>query len=61
MTTLMVVLLTFSWDGEYGFSIVGVDAILWNGCGNLGQNYGLLSLLPRQFLTENSLYYPPIP
>ena len=27
------------WDGEYGFSTVGVVAILGNGCGIQGQNY----------------------
>ena len=33
MIGLMVVLLTFFWDGEYGFSTVGVCAILENGSG----------------------------
>ena len=36
---VMMVLLTFFWDGEYGFSIVAVGAILGNGCGIQGQNY----------------------
>ena len=27
------------WDGEYGFSTLGVVAILGNGCGIQGQNY----------------------
>ena len=35
----MVVLLTFFGDGEYGFSTVGVGAILGNGCGIQGKNY----------------------
>ena len=35
---VMMVLLTFFWDGEYGFSIVTVGAILGNGCGIQGQN-----------------------
>ena len=26
------------WCGEYGFSALGVDAILGNGCGTQGQN-----------------------
>ena len=33
MIGLMVVLLTFFWDGEYGFSTVGFYAILENGSG----------------------------
>ena len=36
---VMMVLLTFFWDGEYGFSIVAVGAILGKGCGIQGQNY----------------------
>ena len=35
----MVVLLTFFGAGEYGFSTVGVGAILGNGLGIQGQNY----------------------
>ena len=45
MIGLMVVLLTFFrgwWTGEYGFSNLGVDAILGNGCGIQGQNYAEL-------------------
>ena len=36
---VMMVLLTFFWDGEYGFSTVAVGAILGNGYGIQGQNY----------------------
>ena len=39
-----VVLLTYFWDGEYGFSTMGVGAILGNGRGIQVQNY--VSLLP---------------
>ena len=35
----MVVLLTFSCDGEYGFSTVEVGVILGNGCRIQGKNY----------------------
>ena len=35
----MVVLLTFCWDGQCGFSTVRVGVILRNGCGIQGQNY----------------------
>ena len=34
-----MVLLMFFWDGEYGFSTVGVGAILGNGFGIQGKNY----------------------
>ena len=34
----MVVLLTFFWDGRYGFSTVRVGVILGNGRGIHGQN-----------------------
>ena len=27
------------WDGEYGFSALGVDAVPGNGCGIQGQSY----------------------
>ena len=33
-------------DGEYSFSIVGADALLWNVCEIQKQNYGLLSPSP---------------
>ena len=36
---VMMVLLTFFWGSEYGFSTVGVGGILGNGCGNQRQNY----------------------
>ena len=39
MIGLMVLLLTFFWAGEYGFSTVGVGVILGNGCRIQGQNY----------------------
>ena len=39
MIKLMVVLLTFFGVGDYGFSNVGVGAILGNGCATQGQNY----------------------
>ena len=39
MIGLMMVLLTFFWDGEYGFNTMGVGTILGNGCGMQGQNY----------------------
>ena len=39
MIKLMVVLLTFLGVGDYGFSNVGVGAILGNGCAIQGQNY----------------------
>ena len=42
MIGLMVVLLTVLRYGEYGFSIVGVVAVLANGCGIQGQNYVVL-------------------
>ena len=41
MIGLMVILLTFFGGGEYVFSNVRV-AILINGCGIQGQNYGTL-------------------
>ena len=34
-----MVKLTFLWDGECGFSTVGVGVILGNGCGIQVQNY----------------------
>ena len=39
MIGLMVVLLSFFGGGEYGFSNVGVGAILGHVCGIQGQNY----------------------
>ena len=36
---LMVVLLTFFWNGECRFSTVGVGVTLGNRCGIQGQNY----------------------
>ena len=42
MIGLMVILLTFFGGGEYAFSNVRVGAILINGCGIQGQNYGTL-------------------
>ena len=39
MIGLMVVLLTLFWNGECGFSTVGVDVVLGNVCGVQGQNY----------------------
>ena len=39
MSGLMVVLLTFILHGEYGFSCVGVSAILGNESRIQGQNY----------------------
>ena len=38
MIGLMVILLTLFWDGECGFTTVGV-VILGNRCGIQGQNY----------------------
>ena len=43
MIRLVVVLLTFVWgDGDYGFSTMGVGAILGNGHGIQEQNYFVL-------------------
>ena len=39
MIGLIVVLLTYFWDGEYGFSTVRVGAIRENECRIQGQNY----------------------
>ena len=39
MIGLMVVLLTYFWDGEYGFSTMVDDAILGSWCGIQGQNH----------------------
>ena len=39
MIGLMVVLLTFFWNGECHFSTVGVGVTLGNRCGIQGQNY----------------------
>ena len=39
MIGLMVVLLTYFWDVEYGFSTVRVGSILGNGFGIQEQNY----------------------
>ena len=52
MTALMVVLLTFFWDGEYGFSTVG--AILGNGDKVQGQNY--IALLQGSEMTAECHY-----
>ena len=46
---VMMVLLTFFWDGQYGFSTVAVGAILGNGYGIQGQNY--VSLLQGSGIT----------
>ena len=46
---LMVVLLTFVWDGEYGFSTMEVGAFLGNGCRIQGQNH--VALLQRSEAT----------
>ena len=54
MIRLMVVLLTFFWDGEYGFSTVGVGTILGNGCGIQRQNY--FPLLQRSDRTAGFHY-----
>ena len=43
MTEPMVVLLIFFGSGEYGFSNVGVGAILGHGHGIQGQNYVTLA------------------
>ena len=42
MIGLMLVLLTVLGYGEYGFSTVGVVAVLANGCRIQGQNYVVL-------------------
>ena len=42
MIGLMLVLLTVLGYGEYGFSTVGVVAVLANECGIQGQNYVVL-------------------
>ena len=49
-----MVLLTFFWDGEYGFSTVGVGTILGNGCGIQRQNY--FPLLQRSDRTAGFHY-----
>ena len=36
---MMVLPLTYFWDGEYRFSTAGIGAILGNGCGIQGQDY----------------------
>ena len=46
MIGLMVVRLACFWAGEYGFSTVGVVAILGNGCRIQWQNY--VALVKRQ-------------
>ena len=46
---MMVLLLIYFWDGEYGFSTVGVGAILGNGCGIQEQNY--VALIQRSETT----------
>ena len=43
MIGLMVRLLTFWGDGEYGFSTVEVGAILWNGCGIQGEKVSCIT------------------
>ena len=52
MIKLMVVLLTFFCDGEYGFSTVEVGAILGTGCGIQGKNY--IALLQESEISETT-------
>ena len=49
-----MILLTFFGDGEYGFSNVGVGAILRNGCEIKGQNY--VTLLQGSEMTAGFHY-----
>ena len=51
-----MVLLSFFWAGEYGFSTVGVGAILRNGCGIQWQNYVALVKRQQGFTTVVGLY-----
>ena len=52
MIGLMVVLLKFFCDGEYGFSTVEVGDILGNGCGIQGKNY--IALLQESEISETT-------
>ena len=54
MIGLMVILLTFFGDGEYGFSNVRVAAILRNGYEIQGQNY--VTLLQGSEMTAGFHY-----
>ena len=55
MIGLMVILLKFFRDDEYGFSTVGIGAILWNGCGIQRKNYVALVLESERVYCRVSL------
>ena len=54
MIRLMAVLLMLFWDGEYGFSTMGVGTAVGNGPGIQGQNY--VALLQGSEMTAGFHY-----